>query len=128
MAHQLKGGFEMESPTTYDERTDYLLMSGFGRGEVRSAEAMFLRFAPAVFGIGVKLFRDPDRASELVKETFVRLWRRAHLFTVSSPPLETWVLVHALGVALRMSRVPVEDRDVADSTRAGVLYAVSAQA
>jgi DNA-directed RNA polymerase specialized sigma24 family protein len=118
----------MERGPTYDAKTDYLLMSGFSRGRVRAAEAMFLRFAPLVFGIGMQAFNDADRASELVEETFVRLWRRSHLFTISSPPLEAWVLIHALGVVLRMSRFPVAIPDAADTEPAGAVYAVSAQA
>ncbi|SRR6266542_1452233 len=87
--------------------TDDRLMSAFRRGEVDAAEAMFLRFAPLVFGIGVRTFHDPDLAAELVEDAFVRLWRRAPFYASSSAPLDTWVLRHALGVALQMCRSPV---------------------
>jgi RNA polymerase sigma-70 factor (ECF subfamily) len=91
------------SASTYDER----LMSEFERGDVKAIGALFHRFAPMIYGIGVRTFRDRDRAAEHVECTFVRLWRQASRYASSSVALERWILLHALDVAVEMARAQV---------------------
>ena len=94
----------MRSIPMRDRDIDARLMSRFRRGETGAAETLFLRFAPQVFGIGLRTLHDPDLAAELVQETFIRLWRRGTRYLSASVPLDDWVLAQTLGVALQMSR------------------------
>ncbi len=96
---------------TREQREDDRLMSEFWYCAVPAAEELFLRFAPRIFGIGIQAFHDADLASELVQNTFIKLWRRAPHFSSRRSPLDTWVLAQALGAALQMSRTRGASRD-----------------
>jgi RNA polymerase sigma-70 factor (ECF subfamily) len=106
----------METASTWEPDTEDVLMSDFGHGEVRAAEELFLRFAPRIFGFGLRTFEDADVASDLVEDTFVRLWRRAGRFSSRSVPLDTWVDAHAVGEALRMILADLARRETGAST------------
>jgi RNA polymerase sigma-70 factor (ECF subfamily) len=93
-----------EPGSTGGSAADRRLMSAFARGEAGAAEVLYERFAPLIFGIGLRTFHDRDLAAELVEKTFVRLLRRAPRFTSGSAPLDTWVLYQAVGVTLQMSQ------------------------
>jgi len=103
----------MQTASRWEPGPDDMLMSAFGHGEVRAAEELFIRFAPAIFGLGLRTFEDPDVASDLVEDTFVRLWRRAGRFSSRSVSLESWIDAHAIGEALRMILADVAAHETA---------------
>ena len=89
---------------TDDQAADERLMSRFERRDVTAVEELFLRFGAIIFGIGLRTLHDADLASALVEGTFVRLWRGAPRYPSGGVPLDRWVLTHALGLSLQMSR------------------------
>src|SRR5574342_71859 len=105
----------MGATRTREQSEELRLMSRLREREVSAAEELFLRFAPRIFGIGIRAFRDADLAADLVERTFVKLWHRAPNFSSSSLPLDTWVLAQALGMALEMSGSPAAVRDLGGS-------------
>ncbi len=100
-----------KSGSARQPRADRALMSDFLRGDPQAFERLYRRFAPEIFGIGLRAFEDPDRAAELVTGTFVKLRRRGSSYLAGSVPLDAWAVAQALGVALLMSRVRDPDRD-----------------
>ena len=78
-------------------------MRDFLGGDPSAFEDLYQRFAPAIFGLGVRAFEDEGRAGELVKGTFLKLRRRGPSYLSGPIPLEPWIIAQALGVALVMS-------------------------
>ena len=79
------------------------LVLAFRLGEADAADAMYSRFAPLIYGVGLRTFGDAERAGRLVEKTFARLWQRAPHYRSASTSLQRWVLHHAVGVSMQMS-------------------------
>ncbi len=101
----------LRSRSARERRADRALMFDFLRGDPEAFEQLYRRFAPEIFGIGLRAFEDPDRAAELLTGTFVKLRRRGSSYLSGSVPLDAWAVAQALGVALLMSRVRDPDRE-----------------
>jgi len=92
-----------------EERRDARLMSEFTQRETAAAQTLYLRYAPQVYGIGLRTLHDPGLAADLVQDTFIKLWRRGSQYLSTAVPLDDWVLAQTLGVAHGMSRQHAAD-------------------
>ncbi len=59
-----------------DPGSDASLMRSFGEGDPASAEVLYQRFAPRIFGLGIVMLAKDGAAQDLVQDTLVKLWRR----------------------------------------------------
>ncbi len=100
----------MDQAPAQERGTDLRLMTEFSDGSSVAADEMYRRYAPSVFGMGLRTLHDRDLAADLVQDTFVRLWRRGTNYLAGSVSLDEWVRAQALGVALQMSRHRTADR------------------
>jgi RNA polymerase sigma-70 factor (ECF subfamily) len=85
-------------------RSDSELMRAFARGEHAAAEALFSRFAPRVFGLGVVMLGNSAQAEDLVQDTFVKVWRKSDSYDARRGSLDTWVLLIARSLAIDLIR------------------------
>jgi RNA polymerase sigma-70 factor, ECF subfamily len=76
------------------------LMRAYARRDPRAARALYERFAPRVYGLGVVMLGDRSAAEDLVQDTFVKLWRSGTRFEGSRGRLDTYVLLMARSVAI----------------------------
>ena len=53
------------------------------------------RYAGLVYGICLRILRDPGAAEEAMSDTFIDLWRRADTWNVQRGSLATWMMVLA---------------------------------
>jgi RNA polymerase sigma-70 factor (ECF subfamily) len=88
-------------------------------GDVAAFEALYRRHVGRVYGLCLRLARDPGRAEELVQEVFLRVWERGDP-SRSEPEFDAWIRRVAINLALsdvrakgRRTRLetPVEDPD-----------------
>jgi DNA-directed RNA polymerase specialized sigma24 family protein len=93
----------MRSRSVRTRSADDRLIRAFGDGDDTALQELFIRFDPDVFGIGLHCFRSPEAADAFVERTFVTMWQRSSQYASTSMPLETWVVIQALRVALQMS-------------------------
>jgi RNA polymerase sigma-70 factor (ECF subfamily) len=102
-----------------DPAAETELMLSYARRDPRAARALYERFAPRVYGLGVVMLGDRSAAEDLVQDTFVKLWRSGTRFEGSRGRLDTYVLMMARSLAIDAIR-----RRVAESRsleRAGAL-------
>ncbi|HEX2851013.1 MAG TPA: sigma-70 family RNA polymerase sigma factor [Acidimicrobiales bacterium] len=69
-------------------------------------EELFARYAPRVYGLGLRLLGERGLAEELVQETFVRLWRAAARYDRSKGSVPTFVFTIARRLAIDLVRRP----------------------
>ncbi len=62
--------------TTRDEQ----LIAQVARGDRRAFEALYDRYASAVFGLALRMLGNREQAEEAVQEIFWRVWQRAQSF------------------------------------------------
>lgn len=63
-----------------DRIQDEALIAAVARGDRRAFETLYDRYAPAVYGLALRMLRDREAAEEAVQEIFWRIWQRAASF------------------------------------------------
>ncbi len=66
--------------------------------------ALYDRYGPRLYGLGLRLLGDRGMAEELVQETFVRIWRGAHRFDPDKGSVRTYAYTIARRVAVDLRR------------------------
>lgn len=69
-------------------------------------EELFARYAPRVYGLGLRLLGERGLAEELVQETFVRLWRAAGQYDRTKGSVSTFLFTIARRLAIDLVRRP----------------------
>lgn len=77
----------------HEARPSGELLLAFADRDPRAAEELYDHFAPRVFGLGLAMLGDAAQAEELVRDTFVKMWRSSSTFDPSRGSLDTWVLL-----------------------------------
>ncbi len=86
---------------------DAALLAQVAAGDVgEPLEALYDRYAPRLYGLGVGLLRDRGLAEELVQETFVRLWRSAGGYDPARGSVTTFIFTIARRLAIDLWRRP----------------------
>ena len=91
-------------------------------GDVRAFERLYREHVGKVYGLCLRMTRDPAMAEDCAQETFVNAWRALDRFETRSS-LRTWLHRIAVNVTLGkrrksspvIEREPVEDEDVIES-------------
>gem|GEM_PF-859594 len=77
----------------------------------RALAALYDRYSASVYGLALRMVRDPRTAEELLQETFWRLWRHAGQYEAGRVRFATWLLRIATNLALselrQLKRRPV---------------------
>jgi RNA polymerase sigma-70 factor (ECF subfamily) len=86
--------------------TDADLLLAAGQRDRAALEALYERYSPRLFSLGLKLLGDAGLAEELVQETFVRLWRTGATFDPSRGSASAFIFVIARRLAVDLWRRP----------------------
>ncbi|MGF1705171.1 sigma-70 family RNA polymerase sigma factor [Enterovibrio baiacu] len=73
--------------------------------------ALFKHFAPKVRAYGLRHLRVDGHAMELVQETMILVWRKAHLYDGSKGGASTWVFTIMRNVSFDMLRKVKSNRE-----------------
>jgi RNA polymerase sigma-70 factor (ECF subfamily) len=74
-------------------------------GDVRAFERLYRDNSPRVYGLCLRMTRDPSQAEDCVQETFINAWRALSRFETRSA-LGTWLHRIAVNVVLSKRRRP----------------------
>ena len=83
---------------------DARLMAALLRQESAAADALYARYAPRIYGLGLVLLRDRADAEDLVQDTFLRVWRTGSAFDPRRGSLDGWILLIARSLAIDLLR------------------------
>jgi RNA polymerase sigma-70 factor, ECF subfamily len=98
------------------------LLRRAGRGDQSAFAELYDALSPLVYGVVLKVVRDPSQAEEVAQEVFVELWRLAARFDGTKGNAKTWAatLAHRRGIdrvrSEQASRVR-QDRDANQTLR-----------
>jgi RNA polymerase sigma-70 factor (ECF subfamily) len=97
----------LQSATDLDEAG---LVAAARGGDLQAFESLYRALSPTVYGLCLRIVRDPAEAQDCLQETFVRAWRRLAEFRGESR-LATWLHRIAVNEALtRRRRAAMEQR------------------
>lgn len=90
-----------------------------GRGDQAAFAALYDQLAPYVYGVVLRVVRDPSQAEEVTQEVFVELWRIAPRFDGQKGSVKAWAstVAHRRAVDRVRSEQSARDRLDNDSQR-----------
>jgi RNA polymerase sigma-70 factor (ECF subfamily) len=83
---------------------DAALMASFLQKDLSAARALYARYAPRIYGLGIVMFRNKTDAEDLVQDTFLRIWRKGSAFDSERGSLDAWVMLTARSIAIDLMR------------------------
>lgn len=83
--------------------SDALLLEGLRSGEEQAYETLVERFEQQVYNVVARLLKDPEDASDVVQEVFLKIYRNVDSFR-SQSSLKTWVYRIAVNEAYNHRR------------------------
>lgn len=90
-----------------------------GRGDQAAFASLYDHLAPYVYGVILRVVRDPSQAEEVTQEVFVELWRIAPRFDGQKGSVKAWAstVAHRRAVDRVRSEQSARDRLETDSQR-----------
>jgi RNA polymerase sigma factor (sigma-70 family) len=86
------------------------IIEGCQKGEAKAEKALFLRFAPRLFGLCRRYSQDDQEAQDFVQECFLHLFNQLEKFDSRKGPFESWFFRvctnHILGILRQRGRDP----------------------
>jgi RNA polymerase sigma-70 factor (ECF subfamily) len=84
-------------------------MRRFVAGDAEAIRALYARFGPPIYTLGLRMLGSPSSAEELTQDVFLAAWRRGTAFDAARGRLSTWLMAVAHNIAvdrLRHERGP----------------------
>lgn len=71
------------------------LLTQTGRGSAEAFEQLYDEVSPAVFGVALRVVRDPHLAEDVAQEALVEVWRLAPRYRPDAGSAQAWILTIA---------------------------------
>ncbi len=84
------------------------LMALTAEGDQQAFEELYRRTASKLYGIILRISRRPDLATELLQETYLKIWKNAGRFDPSRASPISWMAVIARNRAIDAARLGAE--------------------
>jgi RNA polymerase sigma-70 factor (ECF subfamily) len=93
------------------------LLSRSGAGDTEAFAALYEELAPRVYGLALKVLRDPHQAEEVAQEAFLQIWQSAARFDPARGSARTWALTltHRRAVDRVRASEAARARDIKDA-------------
>ena len=95
-------------PRVSERVSDGDLIQRIGIGDRNAFEALYRRFARAVFGLALRRLGDRGRAEDALQETFASVWRSASTYRPERGPGAPWLYAVARNAIVDRGRSRVE--------------------
>jgi RNA polymerase sigma-70 factor (ECF subfamily) len=93
------------------------MMARVAQGDEAAFAELYDELAPSIYGVVLRVVRDPAMSEEVTQEVFVELWRRAAHFDPSRGGLRGWAvtIAHRRAVDVVRSEQSRRDRHLRDA-------------
>ncbi len=97
----------------HDDSSDPLgtLLSRAGRGDQSAFAELYDQLAPLLYGVVLKVVRDPSQSEEVTQEAFIELWKLAPRYDPSRGSVRSWAATLAHRRAIDRVRSEQASRD-----------------
>jgi RNA polymerase sigma-70 factor (ECF subfamily) len=97
-----------------------LLLRRAGRGDQSAFGELYDQLSPLVYGVVLKVVRDPSQSEEVAQEVFVELWRLAARYDAARGSVRSWAATVSHRRAIDRVRSEQSSRDRLDRDAANV--------
>ncbi|AKA35907.1 RNA polymerase sigma factor [Flagellimonas lutaonensis] len=87
--------------------TDNDLMTRLANGDKQALYIIYDRYAPALYGVILRMCRNRVQAEDLLQESFVKIWQNAHRYDRTKGRFYTWAYRIAKNIGLNALRKPM---------------------
>jgi RNA polymerase sigma-70 factor, ECF subfamily len=94
--------------------SDKELVSRVRAGDQNSMGALYDRYSPLVYAVGLRVLADTGAAEDVLQEVFMQLWRSPARFDASRGSLGAWLAVIARNRAIDALRKRRYESDIED--------------
>jgi RNA polymerase sigma-70 factor (ECF subfamily) len=91
----LRGGRHVSAGEPVADVSLEQLLDRVARGDTAAFEQLYDRVAGAVYGLVLRVLRDPAQSEEVAQEVLVEVWRTAPRFDVNRGSARSWLLTMA---------------------------------
>jgi RNA polymerase sigma-70 factor (ECF subfamily) len=93
------------------------LMARIAKGDEHAFAELYDELAPTVYGIVLRVVRDPAQSEEVTQEVFVELWRQAARYDAARGGVRGWAvtIAHRRAVDRVRSEQSLRDRQLRDA-------------
>ena len=70
---------------------DAVLVARMAQGDLRAVQRLCQRYGSALYALAYNVLVDPDRATEVVADTFQRAWRTGAAFDAAQSTVLDWL-------------------------------------
>ena len=97
----------------HDDSSDPLgtVLSRAGRGDQSAFAELYDQLAPLLYGVVLKVVRDPSQSEEVTQEAFIELWKLAPRYDPSRGSVRSWAATLAHRRAIDRVRSEQASRD-----------------
>lgn len=95
MSEQPDPGPGPQAPDDTPPTSAEVLVAEVTRGSTAAFEELYAVIAPRVYGLALRVLRDPGLAQDVTQEVLVDVWRLAPRYDAARGPVITWVLTMA---------------------------------
>ena len=88
-----------ELPETAEVREDARLLTGIAGGDQHMLAALYRRHGSLIYSLLVRMLVNEMEAQEVMQDTFVQIWRRAHKYDPRRASPLAWMIMIARGLA-----------------------------
>ncbi len=74
------------------QQDDVRLLQQISNGDRDAFQALYQRYANAVYSMALRITRDPHMAEEVVQDVFMKIWNKHHLYDAKRGRFGTWLL------------------------------------
>ncbi|SEI81969.1 RNA polymerase sigma-70 factor, ECF subfamily [Dyadobacter koreensis] len=90
---------------TYTEKE---LISSLKSNNRDAFEYLYDHYAPALYGIIMKIVKDEEKAADVMQDSFLKIWKNIGAYNVDKGTLFTWILNVARNTAIDRLRLDVK--------------------
>lgn len=82
----------IQLPTTLKENELHITVQQIKKGDSAAFEKIYEAYAPALYGICVKILNDEMQAQDVLQDSFVKIWKNCTSFDENKGSFFTWML------------------------------------
>jgi len=91
---------------------DLALVSRLAAGEEAALAALYDRWSGRLYSVALQLVKQPDRAEDVLEETFWQVWRGAGAYSPARKSVSTWLLTIVRRRSLERLRARPRPKDM----------------